>query len=173
MDRTEFESELSADGYREVVDRHMQANSVNPGHAHDFDARLLIIEGEMTVASGGEDAEIRIWNPDADGKQLRELVGFGGTVFRLRYSPDGQVLVACSGGKSVHVYKASGGLIRKLPGHQDWIYSLAISRDSKTIATGSWDGEVRLWNIADGKPIRNFIAAPGYKPSATTKAAAR
>ena len=45
--------------------------------------------------------------------------------------------------------------------------------DSKTIASGSWDGDVRLWNLADGKPIRNFIAAPGYKPAATTKAAAR
>ena len=81
-------------------------------------------------------------------------------------------LVACSGDKQVHVFKASGSSIRKLQGHDDWIYSLAISRDGKTIASGSWDGDVRLWNLADGKPLRNFIAAPGLKP-ATTKAAAR
>jgi len=26
------------------------------------------------------------------------------------------------------------------------------------------DGEVRVWNIDDGKSVLNFIAAPGYKP---------
>jgi hypothetical protein len=25
---------------------------------------------------------------------------------------------------------------------------------------------VKLWNLADGKLIRSFIAAPGYKPPA-------
>jgi tricorn protease-like protein/mono/diheme cytochrome c family protein len=143
-----------------------------PGHAQPVYTIAFSPDGK-TVASGGEDGEIRVWNPDADGKQVRELIGFGGTVFRLRYSPDGQVLAACSAGKTVQVFKASGGLLRKLQGQQDWIYSLAISPDSKTIASGSWDGDVRLWNLADGKPIRNFTAAPGYKPAATTKAAAR
>jgi WD40 repeat protein len=100
------------------------------------------------------------------------MTGFGGTVFRLRYAPDGQTLVACSADKAIHVFKASGSSIRKLQGHQDWIYSVAVSKDGKTIASGSWDGDVRLWNLADGKPIRNFFAAPGYNP-ATTKAAAR
>ena len=27
----------------------MAANSVNPEHAHEFDARLLVIEGAMTI----------------------------------------------------------------------------------------------------------------------------
>ena len=58
----------------------------------------------------------------------------------------------------------TGSQVRKLQGHNDWVYSLAISRDGKTIASGSWDGEVKLWNLADGKLIRSFIAAPGYKP---------
>ena len=50
-----------------------------------------------------------------------------------------------------------------LQGHNDWIYALAISPDSKTVASGSWDGEVKLWNLADGKLLRTIIAAPGYK----------
>jgi WD40 repeat protein len=70
----------------------------------------------------------------------------------------------------VSVLSASGSQIRKLQGHNDWIYSLAISRDGKSVASGSWDGEVKLWNLADGKLIRSFIAAPGYKPPATQTA---
>lgn len=55
MDRTTFETELREKGYGEVTDRRMEAGAVNRGHAHEFDARLLILEGAMTIASeGGE-----------------------------------------------------------------------------------------------------------------------
>jgi quercetin dioxygenase-like cupin family protein len=55
MDRTEFEAELRAQGYGEVVDRRMEANALNPEHAHEFDARLLVLEGAMTIASEGKE----------------------------------------------------------------------------------------------------------------------
>ena len=48
MNRTEFETSATADGY-EIVDREMAAGHVNPEHSHEFDARLLMLEGEMTV----------------------------------------------------------------------------------------------------------------------------
>ena len=135
-------------------------------------ARVLLGPGSFpSVATGGEDNRIRIWSPDNDGRQVREIGGFGGIVFRLRYLPDGQTLVACGADKTVHVLKPTGSSLRKLPGHQDWIYALAVSRDGKTLASGSWDGDVRLWNLADGKLVRNFFAAPGYKPVGTQAAA--
>jgi quercetin dioxygenase-like cupin family protein len=49
MSRAEFEIELREQGYAEVVDRRMEANAVNPEHAHEFDARLLVLEGERTI----------------------------------------------------------------------------------------------------------------------------
>ena len=62
-------------------------------------------------------------------------------------------------------------VLRSLQGHTDWVYSFARSPDGKTVASGSWDGEVRLWNFSDGKPIRTVIAAPGFKPAANVQAA--
>ena len=53
------------------------------------------------VTTGGEDNLIRVWTIDGEAKQVREIGGFGGTVFKLRYSPDGKILAACSGDKSV------------------------------------------------------------------------
>ena len=50
-----------------------------------------------------------------------------------------------------------------MEGHHDWVYSLAISPDGKTLASGAWDGELRLWNVEDGKSLLAFPAAPGYK----------
>ena len=98
-----------------------------------------------------------MWIADNDGKPIRDFGGFGGTVFKMRYANDGKSLVACSGDKTIGVFSPTGSAVRKLQGHKDWVYSIAISRDGKTIASGSWDGEVKLWNAADGKEIRSFI----------------
>jgi quercetin dioxygenase-like cupin family protein len=59
MNRTEFETELRAQRYHEVADRRMDANATNPEHAHEFDARLLVLEGEMTIACEGEERTYR------------------------------------------------------------------------------------------------------------------
>jgi quercetin dioxygenase-like cupin family protein len=58
MNRAEFETELRAQGY-EVVDRRMDANATNPEHAHEFDARLLVLEGDITITCDGEERTYR------------------------------------------------------------------------------------------------------------------
>ncbi|WP_335084629.1 nSTAND1 domain-containing NTPase [Nostoc sp.] len=41
----------------------------------------------------------------------------------------------------------------RLEGHSNWVYSVAFSPDSKTIASASADNTVKLWNAATGKEI--------------------
>jgi quercetin dioxygenase-like cupin family protein len=53
MDQAAFEAALRRDGYTDTVDRRMEANRLNPDHSHEFDARVLMIEGEMTITQGG------------------------------------------------------------------------------------------------------------------------
>ena len=59
MDKAQFEAELRDQGYSEIVDRRMQANAFNPEHDHEFDARLLVLEGAMVVARQGEEQTYR------------------------------------------------------------------------------------------------------------------
>lgn len=59
MNRAAFEAELRDQGYLDLVDRNMAANNTNPEHAHEFDARLLVLEGEMTVACEGAERTYR------------------------------------------------------------------------------------------------------------------
>jgi quercetin dioxygenase-like cupin family protein len=48
MDRLEFEAELRRDGYR-IVNSSIKPNLVAPNHCHDFDAKALVLGGEITI----------------------------------------------------------------------------------------------------------------------------
>ena len=54
MNRADFEKKLQAEGYAEMVDREMEAGHFNPEHAHEFDACVLVVDGEMTIARDGK-----------------------------------------------------------------------------------------------------------------------
>ena len=134
-----------------------------PGHAQTVETVVFTPDGKL-VASGGDDNLVRFWNPDDDGKPARQVGGFGGPVFKLAFAPDGKTFAACSSDKNVKIFETGGSLSKHtLSGHSDWVYSVAFSTDGKMLASGGWDGEVRLWNLADGKPLRTLIAAPGFK----------
>ncbi len=129
-----------------------------PGHAATVYCVAFTPDG--MVASGGEDNQIRIWNPEEDGKETAKIGGFGGAVFRLIATADGKQWAACSADKTVRLFEGTKQRL-ELKGHDDWVYALALSPDGQTLASGSWDGQVRIWNVSDGKPVRDFIAAPG------------
>jgi len=48
MDRATFEAALTRDGF-EIVSVAMKQDAINPEHVHPFDARLLVVEGAMTI----------------------------------------------------------------------------------------------------------------------------
>ena len=48
MDRQEFEAELRSEGYR-VVNSSQTPNKVTDNHCHDFDAKALVLGGEITI----------------------------------------------------------------------------------------------------------------------------
>ena len=48
MDQSQFDADLRSDGFR-VVNSSLKPNQVAPNHCHDFDARVLVLGGEITV----------------------------------------------------------------------------------------------------------------------------
>ena len=121
------------------------------------------------VLTSGRDNRVRAWNP-ANAQQIREIGGFGGEVYRVTVSADGRVF-SCGADKQAREHKvADGAAVRAFAGHADWIYSVAFNPATKKLATGSWDGEIRIWNAEDAKELVKFVAAPGFKPAAQTAA---
>jgi quercetin dioxygenase-like cupin family protein len=51
MTRAEFEAELLRDGY-EVREGEIKPNVHREAHAHDFDARVFVLDGSITLVFG-------------------------------------------------------------------------------------------------------------------------
>ena len=43
------------------------------------------------------------------------------------------------------------GLLKNLIGHEKWVSSVAFSPDGQTLASGSDDQTIRLWNVNTGE----------------------
>jgi RNA polymerase sigma factor (sigma-70 family) len=54
--------------------------------------------------------------------------------------------------------------IRSLLGHVNRLTAVAYSPDGKSIATGSWDGTVRIWNATTGEEVRQLGLEKGARP---------
>src|SRR5215467_3475976 len=53
MNQSEFETDLRREGYQ-VFYGGLQAGTVNADHSHEWDARVMVIGGEITLTRGGE-----------------------------------------------------------------------------------------------------------------------
>ena len=91
-----------------------------------------------------------------------EIGGFEDDIFKLVVFE--KSIFSCSADKTIRQHTMDKKeLVRTFSGHNDWVYSLAIDGKSKRLASGSYDGEVRVWNLDDGRALTAFIAAPGYR----------
>ncbi|MEB3831763.1 serine/threonine-protein kinase [Phormidium sp. CCY1219] len=77
----------------------------------------------------------------------------------LRENED--LLFASGSYGAVRVWEVqTGKLVYNLSAHKDWVKALAISPDGGTLATGSADKTIRLWNLENGSRMLT-IAGPG------------
>ncbi|MCA9125006.1 MAG: hypothetical protein H6822_08115 [Planctomycetaceae bacterium] len=129
------------------------------GHSEAVKGVAFHPEGSDVFSAGG-DKKIHRWQI-SDAKKTAD-VAFGGEVFKLPLS--GEYLFASSADKTVRQFEAkTQKQLKSFAGHQDWALSVAFHPDAKLVASGSFDGRVRIWNVEDGKEVASFFAAPGYE----------
>lgn len=85
-----------------------------------------------------------------EGRPLRP-VSYSDFVLIDAFSPDSKTFMTIAGHKAMLWDTGNGKLRRVLKGHTKDIRSAAFSPDGDTIATGSADGTVKLWNTATGE----------------------
>jgi WD40 repeat protein len=87
--------------------------------------------------------------------------GFQQEVFGLAVR-NGQIFAAAADGLVKQFDLESSKEVRPYAGHHDWVYALDWDAASQRLATGSYDGEVRIWDTASGNCLATFTAAPGF-----------
>ncbi|MFM6748888.1 MAG: protein kinase domain-containing protein [Dolichospermum sp.] len=72
--------------------------------------------------------------------------------------------------------KLIGKLLQTLTGHSDWVWSVAYSPDGQTLASGSVDKTIKLWNVKTGNLLQtltghsNSVRSVAYSPDGQTLA---
>jgi WD40 repeat protein len=113
------------------------------------------------VYTAEADRVIHLWDA-ANAKKIKDVVRAEGPFYRL--TSGGEFLFSVSEDGVVRQHQAKDQKkVREYRGHTQPVFSAAFAPSTSRLATGSFDGEVRLWNTTDGKPVLTFTAAPGYK----------
>ena len=135
------------------------------GHTEGITSVLFSPDG-LTLASGSYDETIRLWDVSS-GQPKATLKGIGG-ITSVLFSPDGLTLASLSNGVSpsgdsyqtsdgaslttmIWLWDVSSDLPVLLEGHAGGVTSVLFSPDGLTLASGSGDGRILLWDVSSGQ----------------------
>ena len=126
------------------------------------------------LASGASDGTARFWDV-ASGRQEGTWAFSAGGPVSVAYEPQGNRLFVAGYehflGATIRVWDRRAIEPWRTLRHDEWLKSVAFSHDGSQVATGSYDGTIRLWKASTGTPTAvlsghaGSVNAIAYQPS--------
>jgi WD40 repeat protein len=127
---------------------------------------VLFSEDDRQLFSVGNDRAIRVWQV-VDGREMRHITGdLPGPAYKIAVSSDGQLVATILGAEIKLLDLRDGQVVRTIaiqdavitdvefsPAGQFLAASLCTSRSPEPESV-CLQGEIRLWNVADGQVVR-------------------
>jgi hypothetical protein len=125
------------------------------GDAGAFYRATFTPDGQQVVAGSNND-QISLWRiPSGRRAAIRE--GFPRGLWNVTAGADGKTLLSADGNR-VRLWNLSDCSLRKtFEGHTGSIKTIVASPDGLSFATAGKDRTIRLWQLADGAPVRSLV----------------
>jgi len=131
--------------------------------------------------TGGADGEPKLYQMirtqarriGDDFNRIRSYPALPGRIFSLDFNDDGSRFVVGSStgmGGTARIYDTeTGKQIHELKGHERGVFAVAYRPDGQQVATGGFDGHIRLFNTLTGELVREFVPVELSPAVATAK----
>ena len=126
---------------------------------HDLSNSIAFSPDGMTLAAGGENKTIKLWNVST-GK-LENTLRDSDWVGSVSFAPDGRTLASATADQSVTLWDIRAGSIGVVLEHSAPIRSVSFSPDGAVVASSGDDGVVRLWEAESGRPLKTLHGHEG------------
>lgn len=108
-------------------------------------------------ASASEDGTLRLWEME-NGGAIKSWGAHGGAQ-SLRYARDGRI-VSCGRDKVTRLWDGNGTAQRAFEAFPEVALRTTFSHDGARVIAGDWNGQILVWNTADGKRVGTLTANP-------------
>lgn len=125
------------------------------GHTDEVQ-RITFSPDGKTLASGGKDEVIRLWDVES-GELKHTFAGHALSIDFLKYPYDGNMIVSKGGDNNICVWNASSGeLLNIISDVEDGATNLDFANDGETLVTANSKGLIKTWNIITGRKLNEF-----------------
>ena len=121
---------------------------------HSDEVRVVLFSPDgKHIASGSDDATIKIWNTNEE-HEVTTLESHSNAILALDFHPDGKMLVSSSLDNTIIIWDLDAkDKIKVINAHSDKIWNVKFTTDGKKLISGSEDQTLRVWDIKESKEI--------------------